>query len=319
MLRTLIEKAKREILEKEDSLGWSREKTNQILYKCWKEKYSKYFAQKTASKLIIQKIKKKIVDANFDIVTDTEALRYLLERELDKWKIRRIQYKTEFKKAVSLFFPYLYRVGEFRDTTYYKVDIKTCFFNIYSRLGVDSKIIADIHDKSIEIKAVARGLITSENSELIRILQNEKKLRNSVYGLTRCCFYTAFIPYCHIERRYFRTRLQNLDLTVIIASFLHHFVQKFRSHILYWNIDGGIIYPDCFEEMKKYLEELGFTLKKESEGEAIVLGLGSYKVGDYETLHFVNGVCTQEFQKEYLFNVKGAEKIEAWFKKNSRG
>lgn len=313
MLRILLEQAKIKILNYEDAQGWKRVKAEFNLYEEWKKKYNKYSAQKTAGKLIIQKIKTKVVDQSIDIVTDLEALRHLLEHELDRFRIKKLSYRTNFKLANSLYFPYLFKCGEFRDI-YYKVDIKSCFYEIYSRLGVDCKAIVEQKNSHFRIKAIAKGRINNQESELIRMLKKDKKLRNSVYGLTRCAFYTKLIPVNSIERCFFRPRLQNLDLTVIIAAFLHAFVSKFRKFILYWNIDGGIIAPEAYEKMKKYLLELGFELKKEAEGEAVILGLGSYKIGEYETVHFTNGVCSHLGEKEYLLNFAEVEKIENWFR-----
>jgi len=313
-MRILLEREKAEILNIEELRGWKRVKSEKQLYTEWKEKYSKHFAQLTSGKLIIPKIKTKAVDYRFNIVTDTEALRLLLERELNTFKIKKIWYRTDFKIANSLFFPYLYKQGEYKGS-YYKVDIKSCFYTIYSRLGIDVTCQTKIENNIIEIKAIGRGVINYENSELIRMLESEKTLRNSVYGLTRCCFLTVLYPNQRPQKQYFRSRIQNLDLTVVIASFLHNLVQKFRRYMLYWNIDGGIIYPEGFEPMKNYLANLGFILRKEAEGEAIILGLGSYKCGDFETEHFRHGVMSYQEQKEYLYQIKGAEKIEKWFRK----
>ncbi|MEM5882339.1 MAG: hypothetical protein QXS69_02665 [Candidatus Aenigmatarchaeota archaeon] len=318
LMQILLEESKREILEKEELKGWKREKSEFNLFGEWNIKYSKFYAQLTSGKLIIPKIKKKIVDFRFNIVTNVEALRFILEKELDLFKIKKIWYRTDFKKANSLYFPYLYEVGEFKGE-WLKVDIKRCFYEIYSKLGIDVSCVADINEEVIKIKGIGRGLITKENSELIMLLESEKTLRNSVYGLTRCCFLTVLYPNSRPQRQYFRSRIQNLDLTVVISAFLHDFVSKFRNQILYWNIDGGIIKPEAYEQMKKYLEELGFTLKKEAEGEAIILGLGSYKVGDFETEHFRHGVMSNLQKKEYLYKVMGIEKILKWFRKVKNG
>lgn len=314
MLRDFIESKKIEILDRESQQGWKREKAEEQLYSEWRNKYNRYIAQKTAGKLIIQKLKLKVVDHHSDLVTDTEALRHLLEKELERFKIKKIRYRTEFKLANSLYFPYLFVAGEFKNT-YYKVDIKSCFYSIYSRLGVDCKVVVENKNSHIEIKAVGRGRLNFQESELIRLLAHEKTLRNTVYGLTRCAFYTQFIPESQVKRQFFRGRLQNLDLTVAISAFLHNLVKKFRSSILYWNIDGGIIRPEVFEKMQSYLNELGFELRKEAEGECVILGLGSYKVGDYETLHFSHGICSHLEKKEYLLNFAGVEKIENWLRR----
>lgn len=314
-MQELLEEAKKHIAEHEKYKRVFSE--FDFLYEEWKKKYSNFHAQKTETKLTVQKLKLKVVQKNEkSLYSDVEALRYVLEQEMLRLGLKKIRYQTDFKLANALYFPYMFKQGEYRDTLY-KVDIQKCFYSIYSRLGVDTQVIASInlHKKKIQLHAVGRGRLTEEESIIIKDLEFYKTLRNAVYGLTRACFITVFKPNGRPERQYIRGKLQNLDLTVAIASFLHSFVQKFKKFIVYWNIDGGIIYPEGFEQMQKYLSELGFTLKKEAEGEAIILGLGSYKVGEYETAHFQRGLCAHRESAEYLMNVEGAEKIEKWFRR----
>jgi len=250
-------------------------------------------------------------------VSNLEVLRHLLEDELRELGIKKIRYRTDFKIANSLYFPYLYRAGEYKET-FYKVDIESCFYSIYARLGIDCKTIIEFKNSTYEIKAVAKGRLTYQESEIVKILKQDKKLRNAVYGLTRCAFYTQFIPKNTIQRKFFRGKLQNLDLTVIISAFLHNLVKKFRKYIIYWNIDGGIIYPEGYEIMKNYLKEMGFNLRKEAEGEAVILGLGSYKCGEFVTEHFLNGICANIQEKEYILDFQGVEKIEKWLARIER-
>ncbi|MEM3871823.1 MAG: hypothetical protein QXE05_04630 [Nitrososphaeria archaeon] len=316
-MRELLEIAKRRIFEKESEKKIKRMFSEEIpLMQEWRKKYSSYTAFLHSHKMWIQSLKLKIIDKReTTLYSTTEALRELLEEELDNFGIKKLKYRTDFKKANSLYFPFLFTVGEFRNTLF-KVDIKACFYSIYSRLGVDTNVICDIdlENRKIELKAVGQGRLTKYESELIRKLQSYKTLRNIVYGLTRASFVTLLKP-SKLERQFIRGRLQNLDLTVVIASFLHAFVSKFRQYIVYWNIDGGIINPEGFEEMKNYLAELGFELKKETEGEAVILGLGSYKVGNFETVHFQHGVTSHKEKAEYLFSVTGVEKIEKHFRR----
>ncbi|MEM5867463.1 MAG: hypothetical protein QXG39_06055 [Candidatus Aenigmatarchaeota archaeon] len=313
-LRREIERVKREILETE---RYQRQKAREDnLYQEWKNHFSSFIAIKT-DKLVIERKKLKIIDKRYtDLVSDTEALRRILEAELRERKIRKIYYKSDFSKAINLYFPYIYKTGEFKGE-YAKVDIKSCFYSIYSVIGVDSTAISEINleEKEIEIKAVGKGLLTKETSEVVKLLESEKTLRNTVYGLTRACWLLKLNPSGRHERKYFRGSLQNLDLTVIIASFLHNLVSLFEDKVLYWNIDGGIIHLSGYNAMKEYLNTLGLELRKEVEAEeVIILGLGSYRIGAYETLHFKNGVASYETEKKYLFKVRGAEKIEKFLK-----
>lgn len=306
-----------DILERERQNGWRRKKASHPhLYEEIKEylRMGRYVF-KTTRRFIVLKDKLKVLDYSLQgILTNTEILAFLLERELDKQKIKKIWYKSNFKDAITLYFPYKYKVGVVEGV---KVDIKSCFYTIYSKLGVDVNCINEIdHTKKlIHIKAIGRGRITKENSTLIEMLEKEKEMRNTIYGLTRCCFYTAFYPSGKIKRQYFRSRIQNLDLTVVIASILHHIVDKFNKDIIYWNIDGGIVKYEAYEKIKEYVESLGFTLKKEAEGPGQVLGLGSYSIGEYATLHWHNGVKAIQEEKSYIYRVEGIEKILNWLRR----
>lgn len=314
-MRDLLENAKRQIFEKEVERKIKRVFSEEIpLLSEWKKKYSQFVGFLHSHKLWIQALKLKIIDKReTSLYSTTEALRLLLEQELDQFNIKKIRYRTDFKTASQAYFPYLYKTGEFLNSNeFVKADISRCFYEIYSKTGIDSNIICDIdlQNKKIEIKAIGKGIINSKNSWLIRQLGNFKEYRNIVYGLTRASWIIR-LQKEKTERQYFRGRLQNLDLTIIIASLLHGVVKRFRKYIVYWNIDGGIITAEGFKKMQKYLEQLGFKLKKEVvSNEVIILGLGSYKIGDYETLHFKSGVTTEIKEKEYVFEIINFEKIE---------
>ena len=318
MLLLFLEIAKREILEREEEQKYKRLfSLQENLYEEYRQYYYKYFALKTFNKLTISKIRRKVIKNSLkDIVSDTEALRLILEKELDKFKKKKLHYKTDFKSANALFFPYLFKQGKEKGK-FMKVDIRSCFYEIYSRIGIDASTKAQIdHNKKvISLLTVGKGVITREESEIIKMLQNEKILRNTVYGLTRCAFITV-LNNSEIKRQYIRPRLQNLDLTVLIASFLHHFVSMFKNFIIYWNIDGGIIKAEGYEKMKEFLLDHGFALKKEYEGSELeVLGLGSYRLDDFYTLHYANKLKSHIPEKTYIYEVRNIEKILKWFKR----
>jgi hypothetical protein len=244
-------------------------------------------------------------------------VRTLLEAELLKHNKKKIYYRTNFNCANSLYFPYKWKIGRFQGE-FIKFDISRCFYSIYSVIGIDANIVCNIdhNKKEIDIKAVGQGLITKENSQLIRNLENNKVLRNAVYGLTRFCFAMYIYPDGRIERRYIRTNLQNLDLLVIIASLLHSIVYPYKDYIVYWNIDGGIIRADKFEEMKKIIEELNFEIKEITYSEEVeILGLGSYRIGSFTTAHYEHGIKAKQEYKENIYFVMNADKIKSWFRR----
>jgi hypothetical protein len=85
---------------------------------------------------------------------------------------------------------------------------------------------------------------------------------------------------------------------------------------LYWNIDGGIIYADIFEQLKNEIESLGFELEVvEQDSQVEILGLGSYAIGNFCTAHYENGVQAKNEAKENIYKVINAEKIKNWFRR----
>jgi hypothetical protein len=317
-LELQLDLAKEFIHEWERSKNWSRKFAEVNCYSDWKKYYADNIGELTPSKLIIQKKKTKIIERyQKSLYSDIEALRTLLEAELLKLGKKKLYYRTDFKKANALYFPVKFVKGKYKGE-FIKFDIRACFYTIYSKIGFDANIIADIdHErKLIDVKACGQGILTAENSQLIKNLKNNKTLRNSVYGLTRYCFAIYLYPGQKIERRYIRTNLQNLDLLVIIASLLHSIVYTYKEKILYWNIDGGIVYADVFEQMKKAIEELNFEIKEiEFSDECEILALGSYRIGNFQTAHYERGVKAKQESKENIYYVKNAEKIKSWFRR----
>jgi hypothetical protein len=313
-----IEETKKFIWETEKQAKWTRKFTELSCYHDWKNYYNKYVAEITPAKAIIQKLKLKLVERyQKSLYTDIEALRTLLEAELRRHNKKKLHYRTEFKTANSLYFPYKFIKGRFKGN-FIKIDIKRCFYSIYSRIGIDANIIANIDhdDKIIDIKSCGQGILTKENSQIIKSLKDLKTLRNAVYGLTRYCFALYLYPNGKTERRYIRTNLQNLDLLVIIASLLHSLVYPYWEHIVYWNIDGGIIYADIFEQLKNDIEALGFEFEVvEQDSQAEILGLGSYAIGNFTTAHYENGVQAKNKFKENIYKVINAEKIQNWYRR----
>jgi hypothetical protein len=309
----------KELINKwESESGWIRKFAEQNCYYDWKKYYSNFIAELTPHKLIIQKIKTKIIERyQQTLYSDLEALRTLIEAELRRHNKKKFYYKTDFKVANKLYFPVKFVKGRFRGE-FIKFDIRACFYSIYSKIGIDANIIADIdHErKTIHVKACGQGVINKETSQLIRNLEQHKALRNAIYGLTRFSFATYLYPDGRIERKYIRTNLQNLDLLVIIASLLHSLVYPHREKILYWNIDGGIIQANAFEAMKKEIEDLKFEIKEvEYSEETEILALGSYRIGNYATAHYEHGVISKQERKENIYQVINSEKIKKWFRR----
>jgi len=313
-----IEESKRFIYDYEHSNGWKRLFAEISCFHDWKKYYNNYIAEATPSKLIIQKLKLKVVEKyQQSLYTNIEAIRNLLEAELQRFNKKRLHYRTDFKTANALYFPYKFAKGRHRGN-FIKFDIKRCFYTIYSKIGIDANIVANIdHDKKlIDVRACGQGVLTKENSQLIRNLKEYKTLRNAIYGLTRYCFALYLYPSGKIERRYIRTNLQNLDLLVIIASLLHSVVYPYWNDILYWNIDGGIVKAEIFEELKSELENLGFEIEVVAQdNQCEVLGLGSYAISNFTTAHYEHGVTAKTEFKENIYCILNDYKIKSWFRR----
>jgi hypothetical protein len=326
-MKELIERKKEEIIQKEREKGIQRifsdnpyEQVKSLLheYKMFSRITSKWVSANRKLKIIDLKVQK-------EIVSNEEALRNILEDELRE-KFRRkklVYYKTEFIEANSLYFPYLARLGFYRSQDlFFKIDIERCFYSIYSFWGIDvicsSKI--DHERKIIDLNYVGLGEFNKKNSEIISKLENEKILRNTVYGLTRSAWQLRIYSDGRTERGYFRGKLQNLDLTVLISAILHYIVGQIEPYIIYWNIDGGIIRSEGLELAQRVVEYLGLRLRLEvASNEAEVRGVGRYKIGDYETIPFCN---SRELRKEEegrevrnLYVVKNIEEVLGWLRK----
>jgi hypothetical protein len=326
-MKELIERKKEEIIQKEREKKVERIfSDNPFLlvkelintYKMFSRITSKYVSANRKLKIIDQKIQR-------EIVSNEEALRHLLEDELKEKFGRKklVYYKTEFIEANNLYFPYLSRLGIHRSQDlFFKVDIEKCFYSIYSQWGLDvicsSKI--DHINKVITLHYVGLGEFNKENSEIISMLGNEKILRNTAYGLTRSAWQLRIYSDGRVERGYFRGKLQNLDLTVLISAILHYIVGQVKEYLVYWNIDGGIIRSEGLELAQRVVEGLGLKLRIEAKSEeAVVRGIGRYRIGDFETIPFKN---SGELRKEEegreiknLYFIKNIEEVLGWLRK----
>jgi hypothetical protein len=93
-------------------------------------------------------------------------------------------------------------------------------------------------------------------------------------------------------------------------------VYHYKDDLLYWNIDGGIIRADKFEQIKKEIEDLNFEIKEVDYSEEVeILGLGSYRIGNFWTAHYEHGVKAKQENKENIYYVNNANKIKSWFRR----
>lgn len=304
----------------EESEGWKRLLLpSDEFFTLLIETAKQYPTEKTAAKAITQKIKQKLINQTVQDrpVGRVEALRLLAQYELQVMhRKKRLYYQTPLQQAARLFFPYKYQIGRF-NTELVKLDIHACFWTLYARLGLDVNVKADIDHTArvITLHTVGRGIMRHDTSPLIRALYPHKELRNALYGLTRATWAIWYYPPEPTAKRSFmRGALQNLDLTVAIASTLHALLYPHWQGVLYWNIDGGVVTPETAQKLIKDLTAHGFTVTTQVVTDFEVKALGAYILNGKASGHYNRVSKTLQPAKDYIYKVQNKEKILNWLK-----
>lgn len=319
-LHSTLDDIAQAIQDHEESEGWKRHLLpSEEFFTTMISTAKKYPTEKTSTKAITQKIKQKLVNSTLQDkpVGRVEALRLLAQYELETMhRKKRLYYQTQLQQAVRLFFPYKYQTGRF-NTELVKLDIHACFWTIYARLGIDVNVKADIdhNERTITLHAVGRGVMRYDTSPLIRALYPHKELRNALYGLTRATWAIWYYPPEPTARRTFmRGALQNLDLTVAIASTLHALLYPYWDKVIYWNIDGGVVTPDIANKLTKALTEHGFQVTTQAVTDFEVKALGAYILNGKPSGHYTRVNKTLQPAKDYIYKVHNQHKILNWLR-----
>ena len=210
------------------------------------------------------------------------------------WTLREIGYIRKRKKNILFGFtkehmeileesiPAIYaKAGEYRGMVY--LDIKAFYFTIYRRfLQCDYR------------RGKVLGVGDPLPEEVSEYLQNNKRLRNVLFGIMRnrkiSVWTQGTIKIVNAGSIYFNPQLAILtyDISQAIAKWL---IEECQA--VYYYVDGFII-PEKYEDKaKKFLSELGFRVEEKARGEyCIVKSAGCYaflnEYGEftYETRHF---------------------------------
>lgn len=185
-----------------------------------------------------------------------------------------------------------------------KVDVKACYYTIYSAFGLDATVIYGGEGKRIEVKAIGLGIVNRHNSQIIDGLAGEKLLRNTLYGFTRARLkmYVRWIDRWETKQANGTGTLYNpnlYQLACILTNALYGEMRRRGVRVRYWHTDGGIVDIEDKEKAVETIQDFGFTPKIEAEGHAIVRGVGSYKVGEKTTKPYVAGYGGGKYENTY--------------------
>lgn len=188
----------------------------------------------------------------------------------------------DFEIMKDNFAGYYAKTGK-QDGCWIYADIKAFYFTIYSTfLGVEYR-----RGARFGIKKHLR--LTKEQ---INFLRENKKLRNTIFGImrntTRNLFDGTKFILQKAHNKFLNPQLANLiyDLSKAIA---YKSVVEFGG--IYYNTDGAIIPCENFERFKQFLSHLGLRVEIKAKWErgVIIKGVGIYGgtlEEDVKTLHF---------------------------------
>jgi len=272
-------------------------------------------------KAFIPSEKLKLIRQGFKKYSDTEKIRHLAESEIIKiLKRDRLGKGSSKLEPLFLKFPFVAYIGEYEDV--YRIDIKACFYSIYSKVGIDARVkLKKENQNTLIYYTMGKGKIDKENSELVYLLEADKILRNSLYGLTRSCFVNIYYPNKSFQRQFFKAKLFNPELHGLISVLLHSLVSDIKkvTEIVYWNIDGGFLQVKDIGTVEEIVHRYGLSLKIEKAKRVIISRLGGYQWEDemgnvIQSGHYENaGKLSRSLENLYI--IKNREKIlENWKK-----
>jgi len=228
------------------------------------------------NRLFIQK-GKSYIGLEGKLCTDADVVRRFLRFCMDIKNHKNLQLKVS-KNLNNLHFPMIATCPiEIEDCYYF--DIKSCFYSIYEKVGVDVFCSGEIKDNKINMNYIAYGVLNSRETPEIEELKTHKLKRNIMYGITRQGRILRYSSKTKIwtqelnKSREFR----NDGLHNFICIFLHNFVNAFRFDIIYWNIDGGFVRNlETIERMQEFLMQIGLKAEAIKITNLKVHGLGIY-------------------------------------------
>ena len=237
--------------------------------------------------------------------TDADVVRAYLLEKLDIVGKRKISVVNT--RYVEYWFPmYVPSVLPlFRNHALY-IDIKSCFYSVYSKFGLDCACDVFVYDGCIELKYFAGGII---DEQVLSDIKPYKKHRNMIYGLTRGgnVLRSKFGKFEYVE---VPSPLKNNSFHNLVFFILHSIFSKIKNLCYYWNIDGGFFHEDSFEYIRDVIHYWGFDFDYFYVENLEVHGLSMYKssvkstqrigVGSPLENVFVTKACDDDRIKKYL-------------------
>jgi len=271
------------------------------------------FAFIHSGKATIPSLREKAVRAGLDLIGTTEALRVLLEREIQQ-VLKRDRLTDNFRlDALRYPLPVKARAGYWKDVV--RVDVKRCFWSIYSRTGLDVRCKVVNCNGAYEVKAIAKGRLTAKNSELIRELREDKLARNAVVGLASSAFVTVFRS-GKFYRQFYRSKVLNLELRAYICVLLNSVIQPLWDGIIYWNTDGGFVRQEIADALVDAFNSVGLEVRCEEAYELQVTCLGGYSWVDCQgEIHESGHYGKSGKAVEHRMLIKNQEEFLAWAKR----
>lgn len=195
-----------------------------------------------------------------------------------------------------------------------KVDIRACYYTIYSNFGLDATVMYEIQGKTIQVKAVGLGFINKHNSEIVAKIGDYKILRNTLYGFTRAKNKT-WIRW--IEGGWEAKQAEGLgalynpnlyELACVLTNAVFQDLRRAGVRVRYWHTDGGIVEAEDKDKAIEIITSWGFEVKADEEGYAEIRGVGSYAVGKKHTKPYAMGYGGGRYENTY--EVLGLDKAK---------
>jgi len=145
----------------------------------------------------------------------------------------------------------------------------------------------------------------------------DKFVRNAVYGLIRARNVVRFDA-TSSGLKMTIVKMRNELLYPSLCSFIYDvsqliaFVAKEKFGAVYCYIDGFIVPSPSLDSFLEFLSTLGFEGRIKAAGDVDVVGLGSYRVGEYES-GFYRQRQRESGAQEYYSNIYVDDDFVRWF------